>query len=94
MTDRDMIMNTQFLLMAQYNAKAVIPLEDVCRDYFPHLTPNKFKLKVVRGDIKIPLMRIDGASQKSSVGIHLTDLAEFIDKRKEAAKREYDGLNS
>jgi hypothetical protein len=36
-----MTLNTAFLLMAQYNAKAVIPLADVCRDYFSHLTREK-----------------------------------------------------
>jgi hypothetical protein len=30
-------MNTAFILMAQFGAKAVIPTADVCRDYFPHL---------------------------------------------------------
>ncbi len=35
-------MNTVFLLMAQYGARAVIPVEDVCRDYFPHLTLRSF----------------------------------------------------
>ena len=32
-------MNTSFLLMAQYGGKAIIPIEDVYRDYFPHLKP-------------------------------------------------------
>jgi hypothetical protein len=39
-------MNTAFLLMAQYNGQAIIPLERVCADYFSHLTPEKLKLKV------------------------------------------------
>ncbi|MFD2883207.1 pyocin activator PrtN family protein [Pseudomonas lini] len=34
-------MNTVFLLMAQYNGQAIIPLERVCADYFSHLTPEK-----------------------------------------------------
>jgi hypothetical protein len=33
-----MTLNTVFLLMAQYNGKIIIPLADVCRDYFSHLT--------------------------------------------------------
>ena len=32
-------MNTLFLLMAQYNGLAIVPLERVCNDYFQHLTP-------------------------------------------------------
>ncbi len=32
--------STAFLLMAQYGPRAIIPLEDVCRDYFSAtLTP-------------------------------------------------------
>ncbi|MGB6399815.1 MAG: pyocin activator PrtN family protein [Bradyrhizobium sp.] len=27
-------MNTAFLLMAQYGGKTIVPIEDVCRDYF------------------------------------------------------------
>lgn len=30
-------MNTVFLLMAQYNALAIIPVSAVVKDYFPHL---------------------------------------------------------
>lgn len=32
-------MNTAFVLMAQYNGKAIISIEQVCSDYFTHLTP-------------------------------------------------------
>ena len=41
-------MNTAFLLMAQYNGQAVIPIESVCRDYFSHLTLDKFFEQLVR----------------------------------------------
>ncbi|MCC6948460.1 MAG: pyocin activator PrtN family protein [Bradyrhizobiaceae bacterium] len=27
------------LLVAQYGGKVIIPLEDMCQDYFSHLTP-------------------------------------------------------
>ena len=38
-------MKTSFLLMAQYDGLAVIPVEWVCRDYFRHLTVEKFLRK-------------------------------------------------
>ncbi|MCW8163108.1 pyocin activator PrtN family protein [Stutzerimonas stutzeri] len=85
-------MNTFFLLMAQYNGKAVIPLDDICRDYFMHLTPEMFQRKVFAGQIKIPLMRIE-CSQKSTKGIHLSDLAAYLDKRHAEALEEYQKLN-
>lgn len=85
-------MNTAFLLMAQYNGKAIIPVDDLCRDYFPHLTPEKFVRKVTCGEIKIPLVRIE-ESQKAAKGIHIDDLAEYLDYRRSKAIKEYKQLN-
>ncbi|MBP7572582.1 MAG: pyocin activator PrtN family protein [Rhodoferax sp.] len=81
-------MNTAFLLMAQYNAQAVIPAGTVVRDYFPHLTLDKFLRKVALGEIKIPLLRIEAGSQKAAKGIHLNDLAQYLDERQAAAVKE------
>lgn len=82
-----MIMNTLFLLMAQYDGRAVIPVDIVCRDYFAHLSPDKFLRKVAAGELAIPLVRME-TSQKAAKGVHLKDLAEWIDKRRAAAVRE------
>ena len=81
-------MNTAFLLMAQYDAMAVIPIDKVVRDYFPHLATDKFLRKVAVGDIRIPLLRIEAGSQKAAKGVHLTDLAEYLDFRRAAAVKE------
>lgn len=81
-------MNTAFLLMAQYNAQAVIPVASVVKDYFPHLTTENFLRKVSAGDIKIPLVRIEPSSQKAARGVHLSDLAEYLDDRRAAAVKE------
>ena len=86
-------MNTLFLLMAQYGGRAVIPVDLVCRDYFSHLTPEKFLRKVGAGEIEIPLVRME-TSQKSAKGVHVQDLAEWIDKRRAAAIRETRALAS
>ena len=53
-------MNTAFVLMAQYNGMAIISLEQVCADYFTHLTPLVFQRKVLAGEIKLPITRLDG----------------------------------
>jgi len=71
-------MNTAFLLMAQYGGKAIIPIDDVCRDYFTHLTPTKLVRKISRGEIALPLVRIE-ESQKCGKGIHPTDLARYLE---------------
>ena len=85
-------MNTAFILMAQYNGRAIISLEQVCKDYFTHLTTDMFQRKVMAGQIKIPITRME-PSQKSAKGIHITDLAAYLDLQREAAVKEFNQLN-
>ena len=73
--------------MAQYEGRVIIPAETVCRDYFPHLTPAKFMRKVNAGEIALPLTRSE-RSQKSAKGVHLQDLASYIDERRAIALSE------
>lgn len=85
-------MNTAFILMAQYEGQAIISLELVCRDYFTHLTPEMFQRKVMSGQIKLPITRME-TSQKSARGIHLNDLASYLDLQRAAAVKEHCQLN-
>lgn len=80
-------MTTIFLLLAQYGATAVVPLDIVARDYFPHLSPEKLLRKISLGDIRLPVVRIEG-SNKSAKGVHVEDLAKYIDERRAAAQKE------
>lgn len=80
-------MNTAFILMAQYGPRAVIPVDLVCRDYFSHLRPEELIRKVSAGEIVLPLVRIE-ASQKSAKGVGLMDLAAYLDRQMEAARKE------
>lgn len=75
------------LLAAQYDGLAIVPIEHVCRDYFRHLTPEALTRKVSRAEIPLPLVRLEN-SNKSAKGVHLTDLAEYLDARAEAARKE------
>lgn len=84
-------MNTLFLLMAQYDGQAVIPLARVCADYM-HLTVEKFKRKQLDGEIDIPVVRLGADSQKAALGIHLKDLADYIDRQRDKAAREQNQL--
>ncbi len=86
-------MNTAFMLMAQYDGMPIIPAKKVCEDYFSHLTLVKFLRKVSDGDIPLPLVRME-KSQKSAKGVHLQDLAKYLDDRHRIAKREYEQLHS
>jgi hypothetical protein len=76
-----------FLLMVQYNGRTVVPLDQVCRDFFGHLTVEKLLRRALRGDIVLPIVRIE-TSQKAQRGVHLVDLAAYIDKRRAAALKE------
>ncbi|RMO87060.1 hypothetical protein ALQ32_04679 [Pseudomonas syringae pv. tagetis] len=84
-------MNTLFLLMAQYEGQVVVPLDRVCRDYI-HLTVEKFKRKRLDGEIDIPVVRLGAESQKAALGIHLKDLADYIDRQREKAAKEQNQL--
>lgn len=85
-------MNTLFLLMAQYNGLAIVPVATVCADYFQHLTPEILLRKVAAGDIDLPITRIEG-SQKSARGVHLQDLAVYLDKQRARAVAENDKMH-
>ena len=80
-------MKTLMILMAQYDGLAVIPLDLVCRDYFRHLTVDKLLRKVMSGDVALPITRME-ASQKAAKGVHITDLAAYLDEQAEVARRE------
>ncbi|MCF7532051.1 pyocin activator PrtN family protein [Pseudomonas petrae] len=84
-------MKTLFLLMAQYDGQVIIPLERICSDYFTHLTPDGLKMKVAAGQIDLPLIKLE-RSQKSARGVHVNDLADYLDAQHRAAKAEHDRL--
>ena len=86
-------MNTAFLLMAQYNGQAIIPLDTVCRDYFAGMTPSHMLRRVSAGEIKLPVVRMD-KSQKCAKGVHLQDLAAYLDDRRAAAQKEMQQLRA
>lgn len=78
---------TAFLLLARYDALPVIPIATVAADFFPHLGVQKLLRKIAAGDIALPLVRMEG-SAKTAKGVHLQDLAAYIDARAEDARKE------
>ncbi|MCK0138651.1 pyocin activator PrtN family protein [Aliiroseovarius sp. F47248L] len=79
-------MNTAIMMMAMYNARPIIPSEAVAADWF-NLSVGKFHEKIRKGDIPLPLVTMED-SQKCAKGVHLTDLADYIDTRRAAAEKE------
>jgi hypothetical protein len=75
-----------------YSGRPIIPVENVAKDFFG-LTTEKFVRKVSAGDIALPLVRME-ASQKCAKGVHINDLAEYLDKRRAAAVKECQQLRA
>ena len=84
-------MDTAFLLMAMYSGRPIIPADEVAKSFFG-LTTDKFVRKVSAGDIALPLVRME-ASQKCAKGVHLNDLAAYLDERRAAAMKECQQLH-
>lgn len=84
-------MKTIFILMAQYSGLAVIPLDTVCADYFCHLSPKNLRQNIAHGKIDLPLVQMD-SSRQAARGVHINDLAQYIDKQHEAAKSDHEKL--
>ncbi|ACK84136.1 pyocin activator PrtN family protein [Methylorubrum extorquens] len=80
-------MKTVFLLMAQDDARAAIPIECLARGFFPYITAEKLVRKISAGNIALPLVRIED-SVKCVKGVALIDLAAYIYRRVEAARKE------
>jgi len=85
-------LQTMFLLAARYEGRPVVPVAEVCRDFFAPLTLDKFLRKASAGDIALPIVRME-SSQKAAKGVHLSDLADYLDGRRAAAKKELAAIN-
>lgn len=80
-------MQTIFLLMGRYEARSMISLETVRRDFFPELSLNLLKSKIDSGEIPLPLVRL-GPSQKATKMVPIQDLADFLDQQAKKARAE------
>lgn len=84
-------MKTLFLLMAQYDGQVIIPVDTVCADYFSHLSPKNLRQNIAHGKIDLPLVQMD-SSRQAARGVHINDLAQYIDKQREAARSDHEKL--
>ena len=78
-------------LLTQYDGLTIIPVEWVCRDYFRHLKPDKFLRKQLAGEISLPIVHME-CSQKTAKGVPVDDLAAYLYKQINAARKECDQL--
>lgn len=78
-------MKTVFLLMAAHDGRALIPLAEVARTYF-ETTEKTLLIKIKGGQIRLPVIDMED-SQKGARAVHVADLAEYIEKRREIARK-------
>lgn len=84
-------MNTLFLLMAEFDGQAEIALDDLCPKY-TGMESAKAKRAAARQSLPFPCHRAT-RSQKSSWLVHVQDLAEHLDRERQAARREWEAIN-
>jgi hypothetical protein len=89
--DDDMRPGTLWLLMARYQGAPMIPLSQIVKDFFWHLDEKKLLQKVLRGEIKLTIVRME-RSQKSARGVMLVDLVDYLDRQRAMALKELDQL--
>lgn len=78
-------MNQEFLLLAEFEA-ADIPLAKVAAKYL-NLGEVEAKKRAARNSLPFPAFRIGG--QKSGWFVSIKDLSEYLNKEREAARREW-----
>lgn len=82
--------STFFALMAEFGTSE-IPLEDVCEKFFG-LKPDMAKKRASRQQLPVTAYR--GGTQKSPWLVSAQDLADYIDKQRTKARREWDQVNA
>ena len=85
-------MKTSIMLMTLYDGKPIIPVDVVAKDYF-ELDTRTFLRKVDDGKILLPVVKME-KSQKSAKGVHLQDLANYIEGQRADAHRDMEMMHS
>ena len=78
-------MKTAFLLLAQFDGQADIPLEDVASRYLGYDRKTALA-KAARAELPFTAYRAPG--QKSPWLVNIADLAAWIDRERERAERD------
>lgn len=80
-----------FLLVARYK-KPVILLEEAIMDYLPHLTIDAANRRANKQTLPFPVFR--GDSNKSPWLVNISDLAIFLEKRRDQAAKDWLAMNT
>jgi len=85
-------MNTLFMLMAAHNGQAVIPLQEIGKDYLGITDKRILNQKARTAELPLPAFRLE-KSQKAPWLVHAHDLAKYIDQQNEAAKKDWQQIH-
>ncbi len=81
-------MKTAFMLMAQFDGKAVVQLEDICKEFF-NMSKAVALTKAKHATLPVPAYRASD-SNKAPWLVNISDLAEHLDKMRDEVKRAQD----
>jgi len=79
-------MNTAMMLMIAYDGRPDIDVKTVAEKHFD-LSETRFLKKVEKREIEIPIVRLEDDSRKARRVIMLSDLANFLDRKADEARR-------
>lgn len=79
-------MNTVMMLMVAYNGRPDLDVRTVAENHF-NLTEEKFLKKVKDREIELAVIRLEDTSQKARRIVMLADLASYLDKKADEARR-------
>ncbi len=82
---------TIHILMSQFGGEPVILLTELS-DYFK-MSEATLKRRAKTQDLPVPVARL-GFSQKSPYVVHIADLADHIDKKFDAARKDWNLMNA
>jgi len=81
-------MNTLFLLMAEFNGRAAVPLEEVASKYLGTTDKITLSRKARSGQLPFPAFRAE-QSQKAPWLVNINDLAAYLDKERDKANNDW-----
>ena len=91
MTTQDTRIDTGLMLAMRYKQPVVL-LSTIITDYFPHLSEAVARRMANNQALPFPCFKTDDSS-KAQYLVHLSDLAACLDKRNEAAKKDWQAMH-
>ena len=83
---------TTFMLMAAFDSRPTVPLEEICEPYLGLPADRAIRLANRRA-LGLPTFKMRD-SQKAPHMVHLEDLAKFIDQKAAKARHDHERVNS